>query len=354
MKKKHPQITATSQLSIIKRLIDHELKLVLEQLDMGGMMPTPGAPPGGAGDMGGMPPGMPPDALGGLSEPDAGMGEPPEEKDPNKALLDRLKKKEEADIRKTLLSRLQGEKEDATLQFFAWVLDDTKSDETGDGGEESVDIPPKVTSVVRELMDQFDIDEDSLPEPEEPEEPEVQPAVATPTAPVAPPAPAQVPGTTPAIQEATRLFRKQEEGRAAQMKKKKPQISEEKLQRLVSLVVEKKILQLKEGKKFQAIRSLTIQAQQAAMKFEETMVDTLELIDPDELTDEEQRVYSQAMADMHSKVIEAVVHASEVLKNLSSKPPEPETPKKGKSQPEAQPVAPSVSKELPTLTLQGT
>lgn len=351
MKKQHSP--TNSQLSIIKKLINHELKLVLEQLDMGGMPPTPGAPPGGAGDMTGMPPGMPPDALGGLSEPVPGMDEPPEDKDPNKALLGRLKKKEEADIRKTLLSRLQGEKEDATLQFFAWVLDDTKSDETGDGGEESIDIPPKVTSVVRDLMAQFDIDEDSLPEPEVPEEDD--PTAPQPTA-AAPgtPAPAQVPGVTPAIQEATRLFRKQEEGRAAQMTKKKPQISDEKLQRLVSLVVEKKILQLKEGKKFQAIRSLTIQAQQAAMKFEETMVDTLELVDPDELTDEEQRVYSQAMADMHSKVIEAVVHASEVLKNLSSKPQEPETPKKGKAQPEAQPVAPSVSKDLPTLTLQGT
>jgi hypothetical protein len=97
-------------------------------------------------------------------------------------------------------------------------------------------------------------------------------------------------------------------------------LTEEKLQKLVSLMVDRKIIMLKEGAKFQAIRSLTIHAQQAAMKFEEEIVDSLKLKDPDDLCDEEQSVYAQAMADMHAKMIEAVVHAAHVLKHLSSKP----------------------------------
>lgn len=124
-------------------------------------------------------------------------------------------------------------------------------------------------------------------------------------------------------------------------------MTEEKLQKLVSLMVERKILMLKEGKKFQAIRSLTIQAQQTAMKFEEAMVDALDLKEPDDLSDEEQVVYAQAMADMHSKIIEAVVHAAEVLKNLSERPEEPETKKSSKSSSSFS--GNTVEKDLPTL-----
>jgi len=121
-------------------------------------------------------------------------------------------------------------------------------------------------------------------------------------------------------------------------------ITEAKLKKLVSLMVERKIEMLKEGKKFQAIRSLTIQAQQTAMKFEEDIVDALELKEPDELCDDEQKIYAQAMADMHSKMIEAVVHAAEVVKNLSERPQNED--KKGKSK-----VASgnTVEKPLPTL-----
>ena len=121
-------------------------------------------------------------------------------------------------------------------------------------------------------------------------------------------------------------------------------ITEAKLQKLVSLMVDRKIEMLKEGKKFQAIRSLTIQAQQTAMKFEEDIVDALALKDPDELTDEEQKIYAQAMADMHSKMIEAVVHAAEVVKNLSERPQNED--KKGKSK---LALGNTVEKPLPTL-----
>lgn len=123
-------------------------------------------------------------------------------------------------------------------------------------------------------------------------------------------------------------------------------MTEEKLKKLVSLMVERKILMLKEGKKFQAIRSLTIQAQQAAMKFEDSMVDALDLVDPDELPDEEQQIYSQAMADMHSKIIEAVVHAAEVVKTLKSKPQESESKKSEKNSASS---GNTVQKPLPTL-----
>jgi hypothetical protein len=105
-------------------------------------------------------------------------------------------------------------------------------------------------------------------------------------------------------------------------------LKEEKLKKIVSLMVDRKMEILKEGAKFQAIRSLTIQAQQTAMKFEEEMVDSLEIKSPDDLPDDEQAVYAQAMADMHAKMIEAVVHAANVLKSLSSKPKEEAAPKK--------------------------
>ena len=126
-------------------------------------------------------------------------------------------------------------------------------------------------------------------------------------------------------------------------------LTEAKLQKLVSLMVERKIQMLKEGKKFQAIRSLTIQAQQPAMKFEEDMVEALDLKEPDDLCDEEQIVYAQAMADMHSKMIEAVVHAAEVLKNLSERQKEPEVKKSGKSAASAVAAGNTVEKDLPTL-----
>lgn len=124
--------------------------------------------------------------------------------------------------------------------------------------------------------------------------------------------------------------------------------TKDKLKRLVSLMVERKILLLKEGKKFQAIRSLTIQAQQAAMKFEDSMVDALELAEPDEMDDDEQRIYSQAMSDMHSKVIEAVVHAADVIKHLKSRPTEQPTTKTKTSSSSAA-AGNTVEKPLPTL-----
>lgn len=126
-------------------------------------------------------------------------------------------------------------------------------------------------------------------------------------------------------------------------------VTENKLKKLVSLMVDRKILLLKEGKKFQAIRSLTIQAQQAAMKFEESMIDSLELKEPDELCDEEQGIYAQAMADMHSKIIEAVVHAAEVLKNLSSRPDEDTSKKSSSKGSSALTTDKTVEKTLPTL-----
>ena len=124
-------------------------------------------------------------------------------------------------------------------------------------------------------------------------------------------------------------------------------LTEEKLKKLVSLMVEKKVLLLKEGVKFQAIRSLTIEAQQAAMKFEENMVDALDLLNPDEMDDDHQQIYSQTMADMHSKVIEAVVHAANVLKNLPNAKKEENPGKKDKKpSTEPMPVIDAVKSEI--------
>ena len=120
-------------------------------------------------------------------------------------------------------------------------------------------------------------------------------------------------------------------------------ITENKLKKLVSLMVERKIEMLKEGKKFQAIRSLTIQPQETAMKFEEEIIDSLGIKEPDELPDEEQKIYAQAMADMHAKMIEAVVHAAEVVKMLSERLEEKEVKKSKLAS------GNTVEKPLPTL-----
>jgi hypothetical protein len=124
-------------------------------------------------------------------------------------------------------------------------------------------------------------------------------------------------------------------------------ITEEKIKRLVSLLVERKIQMLKEGHKMQAIRSLSIQAQQAALKFEESMLDALEITDPDELSPDEQRIYSQAMNDMHSKIIEAVTEAAGVVQHLQGRVKENEAAKKAK--PKTAETAGTVQKDLPTL-----
>ena len=125
-------------------------------------------------------------------------------------------------------------------------------------------------------------------------------------------------------------------------------MTEQKLKKLVSLLVEHKIQMLKEGHKMQAIRSLSIQAQQAALKFEETMLDALEVNNPDELSPDEQRIYSQAMNDMHSKIIEAVTEAAGVIQHLQTRPKEEDKAKKAKAAPKAETSA-TVHKDLPTL-----
>jgi hypothetical protein len=123
-------------------------------------------------------------------------------------------------------------------------------------------------------------------------------------------------------------------------------ITQEKIKRLVSLLVERKIQMLKESHKMQAIRSLSIQAQQAALKFEESMLDALEIIDPDQLSPDEQRIYSQTMNDMHSKIIEAVTEAAGVIQHLQGKAKDNEVKKPKAKQAE---TSNTVQKDLPTL-----
>lgn len=132
--------------------------------------------------------------------------------------------------------------------------------------------------------------------------------------------------------------------------KAKQKLNEEALKKLVALVVDKKMEMLQEGTKFNAIRSLTIQAQQAALKFEAEIIKALNLKDPDELSDSEQTVFAQAMADMHAKIVEAVVQASRTVKDLSERPAEEEEKKSTKGKEAA--VASSgntVHSSLPTL-----
>ena len=60
------------------------------------------------------------------------------------------------------------------------------------------------------------------------------------------------------------------------------------------------------------------------------VLSALNVIDPDDMNDEYQQVYSQAMADMHAKIIEALVHAANILKDLPSKPEKSEEVRKNK------------------------
>lgn len=132
-------------------------------------------------------------------------------------------------------------------------------------------------------------------------------------------------------------------------KQKPPQLNEEALKKLVSLVVDKKIEMLKEGTKFNAIRSLTIQAQQAALKFEAEIIKALNLKDPDELSDTEQSVFATAMADMHAKMVEAVVQASRTVKDLSERPAEEEEKKSSRGKEAVASTGNTVHSSLPTL-----
>ncbi len=133
--------------------------------------------------------------------------------------------------------------------------------------------------------------------------------------------------------------------------KTKQKLNEEALKKLVALVVDKKMEMLQEGTKFNAIRSLTIQAQQTALEFEAEIIKALNLKDPDDLSDVEQSVFATAMADMHAKMVEAVVQASRTVKDLSERPAEEKDKKSNKGGREAT-VASSgntVHSSLPTL-----
>jgi len=123
-------------------------------------------------------------------------------------------------------------------------------------------------------------------------------------------------------------------------------LSESKLEELVTKIVAKR---LNEEASFNAIRTLTIKAQDAALKFENDIVKTLGLVDPNAMSDVEQDLYATVMADLHQTFATAVANAAKTVARL------PKAPEEGKADPGRQPKQQSASvttvkKDLPTLS----
>lgn len=119
-------------------------------------------------------------------------------------------------------------------------------------------------------------------------------------------------------------------------------ITEAKLEELVSKIVARR---LNEDANFNAIRSLTIRAQEAALKFEDDIVKQLNVVDPNQMNDVQQDVYAHVMADLHQTFATAVANAAKAVSRLPKNPTEEKPARKspGSPQPDA------ARKDLPTL-----
>lgn len=129
------------------------------------------------------------------------------------------------------------------------------------------------------------------------------------------------------------------------MKKQKPTtitLTEAKLEELVTKIVAKR---LNEEASFNAIRQLTVDAQHAALKFENDIVKALNLVDPNTMDDVAQDVYATVMADLHQTFANAVANAARQVSRL---PKNPTQDKPADAKRASQPAT-AVKKDLPTL-----
>lgn len=120
-------------------------------------------------------------------------------------------------------------------------------------------------------------------------------------------------------------------------------ISEAKLEELITKIVAKR---LNEDSSFNAIRTLTVDAQHAALKFENDIVKALNLVDPNTMGEVEQDVYAHVMADLHQTFANAVANAARAVSRLPKNPTQDKPQDKSSK---AAPAANAVKKDLPTL-----
>lgn len=86
-------------------------------------------------------------------------------------------------------------------------------------------------------------------------------------------------------------------------------ITEKELRKIVKEAVQKKLSMINEGNDFTAKRQIVLAAGNTSMSFETEIVKLLDLVAPDDLPDEAQKMYYQVVEDMKSKFVEAVTEA---------------------------------------------
>lgn len=129
--------------------------------------------------------------------------------------------------------------------------------------------------------------------------------------------------------------------------KKTVTLTEKALEDLVSKIVAKR---LNEDASFNAIRQLTVDAQHAALKFENDIVKALNLVDPNSMGDVEQDVYAHVMADLHQTFANAVANAARAVARLPKNPTQDKGADSGAGKrPAASSHSAAVKKDLPTL-----
>lgn len=98
-------------------------------------------------------------------------------------------------------------------------------------------------------------------------------------------------------------------------KKTQPKVTQRDLQEAIirELHIE---LFLSEIASYTAVRSLKIKAQEAALKFEESIVKELGLVHPDKMDELSQQVYHQATTKLMDALTSSVVDAVQALEGL--------------------------------------
>lgn len=127
--------------------------------------------------------------------------------------------------------------------------------------------------------------------------------------------------------------------------KKMVTLTETKLEELITKIVAKR---LNEDANFNAIRTLTIKAQETALKFEDEIVKMLNVVDPNQMSDVQQDLYATVMADLHQTFATSVANAAKAVSRLPKNPEEQKPAKKTPALGSQQPAA-AVKKDLPTL-----
>lgn len=123
-------------------------------------------------------------------------------------------------------------------------------------------------------------------------------------------------------------------------------LTESALEELVYKIVARR---LDEDASFNAIRALTVDAQHAALKFENDIVKALNLIDPNSMGEVEQDVYAHVMADLHQTFANAVANAARAVARLPKNPTQDKADSNAGARRQGSMQISAAKKDLPTL-----